>query len=212
MIFPFSLAGNSIRLTPLRPDHLETLCLVGLDPLLWQATTIQVLTRDDMEAYVRSALDARDRGTALPFVILERASGKLIGSTRFHSIDVRHRHLEIGFTWLARPWQRTCANSEAKYLMLHHAFESMGCIRVEFRADAENEQSRRALKRIGAREEGILRRHRISAHRGIRDLAVYSILDDEWPSVRSNLEAKLMKPKSDSPSDSIYKPDPTVVS
>lgn len=191
MIFPFSLAGRFIRLAPLRIDDLDGLCAIGLEPLLWQSTTIQVVTRSDMEAYVRSALDAQDRGTAMPFAIYEQSTDKLIGSTRFHSIDIGHRHLEIGFTWLGLPWQRTSANTEVKYLMLRHAFESMGCIRVEFRADTENEKSRRALKRIGASEEGTLRQFRISPHRGIRDMVVYSILREEWPQVKSGLESKL---------------------
>lgn len=195
MIFPFSLAGSLIRLTPLSLGHLDALCASGLEPSLWQATTIQLLTRGDMEAYVRAALDAQMRGTAMPFAILERSTGKLIGSTRFHSVDVAHRHLEIGFTWLSLPWQRTAANTEAKYLMLRHAFESMGYIRVEFRADAENEKSRRALKRIGAFEEGTLRHFRISPHRGIRDMVVYSIVREEWPGIRSDLELKLMTPE-----------------
>lgn len=194
MIPPFSLVGCSIRLTPLNFDYLDALCAVGLAPILWRSTTIQVLTRIDMEAYIRKALAARDSGTALPFVILEAASGRLIGSTRFHSIDPEHRHLEIGFTWLGVQWQRTSINTEAKYLMLRHAFEVMHYIRVEFRADTQNEQSRRALKRIGAREEGVLRHYRISAGRGVRDMAVYSILEDEWPQVRLDLEAKLTQP------------------
>jgi N-acetyltransferase len=187
----FSLAGRVVRLVPMQVEHLDALCAVGLDPQLWDATTIRVLTREAMEAYLRAALDARERGTAWPFVIEEQATGRVIGSTRFHSIDVAHRHLEIGFTWLGMPWQRTAANTEAKYLMLCHAFDALNYIRVEFRADAENERSRRALERIGAREEGRLRHYRISAHRGLRDLVVYSILATEWPGVRVKLEAKL---------------------
>lgn len=190
-MFPFSLSGRSVRLTPLRMEHLDALCAVGLEPRLWRATTLRVGTRGEMEAYVRTALAAQEHGTALPFAILDRATGSIIGSTRFHSIDFAHRHLEIGYTWLGLPWQRTAANTESKYLMLRHAFESMRCLRVEFRADAENEPSRRALARIGAREEGTLRAFRISAHRGVRDLVVYSIIDSEWPGVRARLEAKL---------------------
>ncbi|MEJ0007232.1 MAG: GNAT family protein [Steroidobacteraceae bacterium] len=188
---PISLKGRSICLAPLNDSYLDALCAEGLSPSLWQSTTIQLLTRDDMITFVRKALDDRDRGTAIPFVILETASGRLIGSTRFHSIDVENRHLEIGFTWISVPWQRTSVNTEAKYLMLRHAFEVMDYIRVEFRADTQNERSRRALTRIGAREEGVLRNYRISAGRGIRDLAVYSILANEWPQVRSDLEGKL---------------------
>jgi N-acetyltransferase len=185
------LEGSAIRLVPLTLAHLDELCAIGLEPQLWRATTIEVKTRAEMEAYVRAALSARDAGAALPFVIVRRETGAVIGTTRFHSMVPLHKHGEIGFTWIALPWQRTGVNTEAKYLLLRHAFEVMGWIRVEFRADAENEPSRRALRRIGAREEGILRHYRISAHRGIRDLAVYSIIESEWPHVRAGLEAKL---------------------
>jgi len=127
------------------------------------------------------------------FVIVDLATGRLVGTTRFHSIVPDHKRLEIGFTWVGVPWQRTGVNTEAKYLMLRHTFEKMDFIRAEFWADAENDRSRRALVRIGAREEGILRSYRISARRGIRDLAVYSILDTEWPHIRASLEARLKK-------------------
>jgi len=191
MIAPFNLEGAAIRLTPLKVEHFEELCAIGLEPSLWRWTTIEVRSRADMESYVRSALDAQSGGTALPFVIVDRVTGRLVGTTRFHSIVPEHKRLEIGFTWIALPRQRSGVNTEAKYLMLRHTFEAMKFIRVEFRADADNEQSRRALVRIGASEEGVLRSYRISAHRGIRDLAVYSIIDSEWPQVRATLEAKL---------------------
>ena len=152
-----------------------------------------------MESYVRSALDAQSGGTTLPFVIVDRVTDRLVGTTRFHSIFPEHKRLEIGFTWIALPRQRTGVNTEAKYLMLRHTFEIMKFIRVEFRADAENEQSRRALVRIGAREEGVLRSYRLSARRGVRDLAVYSIIDSEWPQVRATLEAKLKKEPNQAP-------------
>jgi N-acetyltransferase len=186
-----SLEGETIRLVPLSRHHLADLCAVGLDPALWQATTIAVTSAADMATYILSALEGAEAGTALPFVIVERSSGTIVGTTRIHSIVSEHRRAEIGFTWIARPWQRTKVNTEAKYLLLKHAFEAMGCIRVEFKADFENQQSRRALLRIGAREEGTLRNYRISAHRGIRHLSVYSIIESEWPSVRASLEAKL---------------------
>jgi len=193
MIPLFDLEGSVIRLTPMRLDHVDELCGIGLEPALWRSTTIEVRSRAEMESYVKSALDAQKAGTALPLVIVDLATGRLVGTTRFHSIVPDHKRLEIGFTWVAIPWQRTGVNTEAKYLMLRHTFEKMDFIRAEFRADAENEQSRHALIRIGASEEGILRSYRISARRGIRDLAVYSILVSEWPKVRATLEAKLKK-------------------
>jgi N-acetyltransferase len=186
-----TLEGATIRLVPMSRDHLADLCAVGLDPALWQATTIAVSSAADMATYIISALDAGKIGTALPFVIAERGTGTIVGTTRIHSIVPEHRRAEIGFTWIARPWQRTKVNTEAKYLLLKHAFEAMRCVRVEFKTDSENEPSRRALLRIGAREEGTLRNYRVSAHRGIRHLSIYSIIESEWPTVRSNLEAKL---------------------
>lgn len=186
-----------IRLVPLSRDHLADLCAVGLDPALWQATTIAVTSAAEMAAYVLSALEAAKAGTALPFVLVDRGTKTIVGTTRIHSIVPEHRRAEIGFTWIARPWQRTKINTEAKYLLLKHAFEAMGCIRVEFKTDSENEQSRRALHRIGAREEGTLRNYRVSMHRGIRHLSIYSIIESEWPTVRSNLAAKLNADPSD---------------
>ena len=192
-IAPLTLEGTQIRLVPMTPAHLDDLCVIGLEPQLWRATTIQVQTKADMEAYVRAALEAQRAGTALPFVIVERKSGAVVGATRYHSIVPEHRRLEIGFTWIAPPWQRTFVNTEAKYLMLKHAFEALGCVRIEFRADRENAQSCRALLRIGARQEGVLRSYRVSPQRGIRDLAVFSIIALEWPQVRVTLEQKLKK-------------------
>lgn len=190
---PLSLTGKAIQLVPLSFAHVDALCETGLDARLWQSTTIQVRTRAEMEEYVRTALAFRDEGTALPFVIVERASAKVIGSTRYHSFVPEHRRLEIGFTWIAPSWQRTVVNTEAKYLMLRHAFEDLKCIRVEFRTDAENEQSIRAVLRLGAKQEGILRNYRVTAHRGVRDLAVFSMVESEWPRIRTELETKLAR-------------------
>jgi RimJ/RimL family protein N-acetyltransferase len=192
-IAPISLEGTAIRLLPLTLAHLDALCAVGLEPQLWRATTIVVATKADMEAYVRTALDARNAGTAFPFAIVELGTGAIIGSTRYHSIVPEHKRLEIGFSWIALPWQRTAVNTDAKYLLLRHAFEVLGCVRVEFKADAENEQSIRALLRIGAKREGTLRNYRVTASRGIRDLALFSIIGSEWPGIRTELETTLKK-------------------
>ena len=191
MITPRSLEGTTIRLRPLRLEDVDELCTIGLEPSLWRSTTIEISSPTEMEAYVKSALAAKTAGTAQPFVIVHLATDSLIGTTRFHSIIPEHKRLEIGFTWIALPWQRTGANTEAKFLMLQYAFEVMKFIRVEFRVDISNEQSRGSLARIGAREEGILRRYRISARRGIRDLALYSIVDTDWSHVRETLRGKL---------------------
>jgi RimJ/RimL family protein N-acetyltransferase len=192
-IVPVCLAGAAIRLVPLALAHLDALCEIGLEPQLWRRTIIQVRTRAEMEEYVEAALADQRAGTALPFVIVEARSGAIIGTTRLQAITPSDRRLGIGFTWVALPWQRTVVNTEAKYLLLRHAFEVLGCNRVEFKADAGNEPSRRALLRIGASEEGILRSYRVSASRGIRDVAVFSIIASEWPRIRAELEMKLRK-------------------
>jgi RimJ/RimL family protein N-acetyltransferase len=129
----------------------------------------------------------------LPFVTIEQSSGKAIGSTRFANIDGGHRRVEIGWTWVMRPWQRTPVNTEAKYLMLKHAFEALECFRVEFETDSLNEQSRLALHRIGAKEGGILRNHMMTYTGRVRHSVYYSIIDSEWPQVKASLEEKLSR-------------------
>ncbi len=144
-----------------------------------------------MQRYVEAALKAHASGTALPFATIEAATGRVIGSTRFGNWEPAHRRVEIGFTFLARSWQRTYANSEAKHLMLRHAFETWRANRVELVTDVLNAKSRAAIERIGAREEGVLRAHMIMRDGRIRDSVVYSIVAAEWPAVREALEAKL---------------------
>lgn len=185
------LVGRHVRLEPLTRHHLPALTEVGLDPDLWRWTSSRVRTPDDMAAYVDRALEERLKGSALPFAIIDLASGRVVGSTRFAAIEPAHRRLEIGWTWLARPWQRTALNTEAKYLMLRHAFERLECGRVELKTDALNERSRRAIRRLGAVEEGILRRHMVTEGGRVRDTVYYSIVADEWPGVKARLEAML---------------------
>jgi RimJ/RimL family protein N-acetyltransferase len=188
-----TLDGKYVRLEPLSLKHLPNLCDGGLDPELWRWTTMIVRTHDEMKRYIEEALLQQQNGTALPFVTIERSSGKAIGSTRFGNIDGGHRRVEIGWTWVMRPWQRTPVNTEAKYLMLKHAFEALGCIRVEFKTDSLNEQSRLALNRIGAKEEGILRNHMMTYTGRVRHSVYYSIIDSEWPQVKASLEEKLSR-------------------
>ncbi|MGH7702842.1 MAG: GNAT family N-acetyltransferase [Gemmatimonadales bacterium] len=188
---PPILEGRHVRLEPLTVDHLGPLCEVGLDPELWRWTVSQVATPDDMRRYIDEALAAERTGTAHPYVTLDRGSGRVIGSTRFGSLDPPHRRAEIGWTWLGRAWQGTAANTEAKYLMLRHAFETMGCVRMEFKTDALNTRSRQALLRIGAQEEGTLRQHMTTQSGRLRDSVYFSILDREWPEVRQALERRL---------------------
>jgi RimJ/RimL family protein N-acetyltransferase len=188
---PVTLTGRFVELRPLRMEHLDALCAVGLDPALWRHTVSQITTRAELEAYVRTALDEQEAGRSLPFAILSLADGVIVGSTRYGNIDRFNRHVEIGWTWVAPRWQRTAINTEAKLLLLRHAFETLDCMRVEFKTDRLNEQSRTALQRIGAVEEGVFRRHILTQSGRWRDSVYFSILAEEWPAIRGTLEARL---------------------
>ena len=187
-IDPVTLTGNHVRLEPLSIAHHGELCEVGLEPELWRWTIAEILTHEDMRAYMQTALQWQKDGTALPFVTIEKVSGRVVGSTRFMNIDRPHRRVEIGSTWIGKPWQRTAVNTEAKYLMLRHAFETLGCIRVELKTDSCNQQSRNAMLRMGAKEEGIFRNHMICYGGRIRHSAWYSVIDSDWPEVKFRLE------------------------
>jgi N-acetyltransferase len=193
VIEPITLEGAHVRLEPLAEAHHAALSEVGLHPELWRWIPYRVTTAGEMRAYVKSALDAQSAGTALPFATVERSAGRVVGSTRYMNIDGPNRRVEIGATWIAPRWQRTAINTEAKYLMLRHAFESLGCIRVELKTDALNEKSRNAILRIGAKEEGTLRQHMVTWTGRLRDTVYFSILDFEWPRVKAALEARLTR-------------------
>jgi RimJ/RimL family protein N-acetyltransferase len=189
---PVTLEGAVVRLEPLDlARHWEGLRAIGLDPELWRWTVSRVESEEDLRRYLEGALRDQAAGQALPFATCERAGGRVVGSTRFGAIAVPHRRVEIGWTWVGRPWQRTAVNTEAKLLMLTHAFERWGCQRVEFKTDARNARSRAALLRIGAREEGTFRKHMLTDRGGVRDSVYFSIVDDEWPGVRARLEGLL---------------------
>lgn len=188
---PTPLVGRHVRLEPLAESHLDALCAVGLDPALWTWALARMESRDDMRRYVEAALAERARGTAMPYVHVDLASGRVAGSTRFANYAPEHRRVEIGWTWLAPAWQRTALNTEAKRLMFAHAFDVLGVGRVELKADARNERSRAAMRRLGAVEEGTLRRHMTTASGYARDTVYYSVLADEWPAVRAHLDARL---------------------
>jgi RimJ/RimL family protein N-acetyltransferase len=194
---PVTLGGRHVRLEPLAQTHHAALCAVGLDPGLWELIPYRVATPEDMAAYIQTALDAQAARSALPFATVLAPSlghsGQVIGSTRYMNIDLANRRLEIGATWIAAPWRRTAVNTEAKYLMLRHAFETLGCIRVELKTDSLNQRSRNAIRRIGATEEGTLRQHMITWSGRLRDSVYFSILDSEWPRVKQELEHKLAR-------------------
>ncbi|HEX6909691.1 MAG TPA: GNAT family protein [Longimicrobium sp.] len=191
---PVTLEGRHVRLVPMTPEHVPALWEAGRDPELWRLTMSQVHSEDDMRRYVSAALHAQTAGTALPFVTTEAPTGRVVGSTRFGNVDPANRRVEIGWTWISPAWQRTAVNTEAKYLMLRHAFETLGCVRVELKTDVLNERSRAAILRIGAREEGVLRKHQITELGRIRDTVYFSVIDDEWPDVRARLEGMLAAP------------------
>ena len=192
-IHPVTLEGMSVRLEPLSQSHHAGLCEVGLDPGLWEFTMTLIRTPEELQQYISTALQWQKDGTALPFAIIDKTSGNAVGSTRYGNIDKANRRVEIGWTWIAKQWQRTPMNTEVKYLLLTHAFDNIGCIRVEFKTDSLNERSRNALLRIGAKEEGILRNHMIAPGGRLRHSVYYSIIDSEWPGVKSVLEAKLSR-------------------
>jgi RimJ/RimL family protein N-acetyltransferase len=192
VVEPVTLTGRIVRLEPMRAEHAAPLAEVGTDPELWRWIPTQCASLADMQAYVAEALAEQARGVSLPFVVVEKATGKAIGSTRYGNIDRGDRRLEIGWTWYAAPWQRTAVNTETKRLLLGHAFDDLGAIRVELKTDALNEKSRRAIERLGAVQEGIFRSHKIVRPSGrIRDTVYYSILAEEWPAVRDRLDARL---------------------
>jgi N-acetyltransferase len=188
---PITLEGAHVELQPLSESHLDALCEVGLDPELWKWIPFQVLDRGQMLGYIQSALADQQKGISIPFATVDRASKKVVGSTRYMSIDRPNRRLEIGSTWIAKPWQRTPINTEAKYIMMRHAFETLGCNRVEWKTDVLNTQSRNAILRLGAKQEGIFRHHVVTWTGRLRDSVYFSVIASEWPEVKKNLEAKL---------------------
>lgn len=188
---PVILAGRHMRLEPLGLQHVEALAVAGADPAIWTWYPQRNDTLEAMRVFVQTALDWQAAGTALPFVQIDLASGRAIGSTRFAMVDAPNRRAEIGWTWLAPAFQRSAANTESKYLLLRHAFETLGLVRVEFKTDSLNLASRRALARIGAFEEGIFRNHMIVQGGRLRHSVYFSVIDSDWPAVKASLERKL---------------------
>jgi RimJ/RimL family protein N-acetyltransferase len=190
---PMTLQGASVRLEPLRRDHAADFWNVTKDSLhdTFRWIPYQVRTPEDFARIIDKAFAEQDRGDSIVFATVEHNSSRVIGSTRFMNIDRINRRVEIGSTWIAPAWQRTTINTEAKFLMLRHAFEVWKCIRVELKTDALNEKSRNAILRLGAKEEGTLRKHLVTWTGRVRDTVYFSILDTEWPAVKSRLESKL---------------------
>jgi N-acetyltransferase len=190
---PLILSANHVQLEPLGLGHAEQLLEVAQDEDIWRWLPARTPANlEDMRGWIASALQAQANGTERPFAVVERDSGRAIGSTRYMRIEPAHRQLEIGWTWYGRAHWRSAVNTECKYLLLRHAFESLECIRIQFRTDLRNEHSQRAIERLGATREGVLRKHRIVPKDGYHRSSVsYSIIDDDWPSVKTRLEAML---------------------
>lgn len=190
---PVTLEGDIVRLVPLTAAHAGPLAEVGLHPELWRLQPEPIDSAADMRRYVERALAGQAAGDCLPFAILRRADGQVIGATRYMDIALAHRRLEIGATWLTPASQRSGANTEAKYLLLQHAFETIGIMRVVFKTEAANLQSRQAILRIGGVEEGVFRKHLIAQSGRTRDMAYFSILEEDWPAARTRLLARLRR-------------------
>ena len=190
-ISPVTLEGKYVRLEPLTSAHEEPLNAAAADGELWNSTVTIVPTRDTMAAYIEAALSGQAQGDELPFAIISKVSGDVVGTTRFYEIKTNDRRVAIGYTWLSASTQRTAINTECKLLLLTHAFEHWQCVRVELITDLLNQQSRTAILRLGAKQEGILRSHMIMPNGRIRDSVFFSIIADEWPEVKKGLVARL---------------------
>jgi len=192
-IEPVRLSTDQVVLRPMSPDDAPALGVAASDGALWEKKTTTVPHPEDCAEYVAKALSLQESGLALPFVTIVRDGNRVVGSTRYMNIDAVNHRVEIGTTWIARSWQRSFVNTHAKYLMLRHAFEVLACHAVELRTHSRNDQSRRAIERLGAKLDGILRQHTIMPDGHIRDTVVYSIIASEWPEVKAELEARLRR-------------------
>jgi len=191
---PVALGGRHVRLQPLAPAHREGLVDAARDGELWNLWYTSVPSPEGMGAEIERRLSLQAAGSMLPFTVVD-ASGRIVGMTTYMHIDATNRRLEIGSTWYALGVQRSALNTECKRLLLGHAFESLDCIAVEFRTHRLNTQSRRAIERLGAQLDGVLRAHQRSPNGALRDTAVYSITAAEWPAVRAHLDWQLSRPR-----------------
>lgn len=189
---PVTLQGQHVRIEPMTEAHISGLTEIGAGQTFWDFMLYgNIKTEADMRGWVRDILARAKKGTDLPFTVIHLASGRVAGATRYLNIMPKDRGLEIGGTWYGTDFQRTAVNTECKYLLLKHAFETLGCIRVQLKTDQRNERSQRAIERIGAVKEGVLRNHMILPDGRIRHSVFYSILDTEWPEVRKKLDGRL---------------------
>lgn len=192
---PVTLSGRHVRLEPLHADHEPDLRAAAADGELWRLRVTSVPEPDQTALYIATALMGQQDGTMLPFVVRELGHGRVIGCTRYHDIVADIGRLEIGYTWYAQSWQRTAVNTECKLLLLTHAFETLGCAVVGFRTDNFNFASQRALERLGAKKDGVIRHHARRRDGTVRDTVLYSISAGEWPEVKAHLSYLLARPR-----------------
>ena len=192
-IEPVTLSGTRVLLEPLSIEHLDGLSAAVKDGELWNLWYTSIPSPENAEAYIKTALHMRENAGAMPFIIRDKESNKIIGCTRYFNVDEVNQRLEIGHTWYSESYQRTAANTESKYLLLTHAFEGLNAIAVEFRTHWHNHKSRAAIARLGAKQDGVLRNHTKSADGIYRDTVVFSIIDLEWPAVKQSLQFKLKR-------------------
>jgi len=190
------LEGELVRLIPLQKQHQAALINAASDGNLWDLWFTSVPSKETVDSYVDFALEEAKNDRALPFVVINKSTDTIIGSTRFCNATPKHNRLEIGYTWYGKTYQKTGVNTECKYLLLTHAFESLNCIAVEFRTHWHNIVSRNAIARLGAKQDGILRNHQIDAEGRLRDTVVFSILREEWPVIKKSLQYKMTKGNS----------------
>jgi RimJ/RimL family protein N-acetyltransferase len=191
-IHPVTLTGRVVRLEPLAEVHVPDLTIAALDESIWQYMPYGTVSNEaEMRAWVQEVLSRQARGTDLPFAVIHLETGKAVGCTRYLDIQPANRAVEVGGTWYGVAYQRTAVNTECKLLILRHAFETLGCIRVQLKTDHRNERSQRAIERLGAVREGVLRNHVIMPDGYFRSSVYYSLLDSEWPAVKAKLEEKL---------------------
>jgi len=190
-IEPVTLTGSKVILEPLSLEHLDGLISAVKDGELWKLWFTSIPAPEKAEEYIKTALEMRENAGAMPFIVRDRESNKIIGCTRYFNVDEVNQRLEIGYTWYSESYQRTAANTECKYLLLSHAFEKLDAIAVEFRTHWHNHKSRAAIARLGAKQDGVLRNHQRTADGSYRDTVVFSIINLEWPAVRQSLLFKL---------------------
>jgi len=196
---PTTLEGYGTRLEPLTPAHHDALQVAAADGNLWELWFTSVPEPDRMRAYIANALDGQAKGHMLPWVVRELDTGTIAGSTRYHDIVAEIDRVEIGYTWYAKRWQRTHVNTACKLLLFEHAFDSLGCKVVGLRTDNFNFASQRAIERLGAKRDGVLRHHQARRDGTVRDSYIYSVLAPEWPDVKRHLQLRLARRSEESP-------------